>query len=133
MWPILAVIPIQPNAACHKTGKTYQTIANKHIFPMPPKGTKRDVNLDCPAVIEFKNIIHLQLNYLQRQFVVENVSCCERGLAIWRCTLTEFMLEGKNPRNVVYMVKVWANQFFCGDPCIRFTRWHSNGNGKDGN
>jgi hypothetical protein len=95
---------------------------------MPPKGTKRDPLLDCPAVIEFRNIIHLQLNYLQRQFVAENVSCCERGLALWRATLREFMLEGRNPRNVVYMTKIWENQFFC-NPEVKFCKWRSNGNG----
>ena len=97
---------------------------------MPSKGTKRDVNLDCPAVQEYRNIIHLQLNYLQRQFVVENVSCCERGLALWRETLREFMLEGKNPRNVVYMAKIWENLFF-SNPEVRFCQWHSNGNGNN--
>lgn len=85
-------------------------------------GKKRDVNLDCPAVQEYRNIVHLRLNYLQRQFVVDKISCCERGLALWRATLNEFMLEGRNPRNVVYMVKVWEGSFFC-NPEVRFTQW----------
>ena len=93
------------------------------LIPLPKtKGKKRDVNLDCPAVADFRSIVHLQLNYLQRKFVVENVSCCERGLALWRETLKEFMLEGKNPRNVVSMVKIWEGLFFC-NPEVRFTQW----------
>lgn len=95
---------------------------------MPRKGEKRDVNLDCPAVQEYRNIVHLQMNYLQRQFVVEKVSCCERGLALWRSALREIMLNGNNPRNIPYMVKIWENLFF-SSPEIKFKRWEPNGNG----
>jgi len=95
---------------------------------MPRKGEKRDPTLDCENVRAYREIIHLQLNYLQREYVVKNVSCCERGQALWRSTLTEFMLEGRNPRNVVYMVKIWENMFF-NNPEIRFTEWQPNGNG----
>lgn len=95
---------------------------------MPRKGQPRDVNLDCPAVKLYREIVHLQLNYLQRQYVVDNISCCERGLRIWRATLTEMMVNGYNPRRLPFMVKIWTNQFFC-DPCMRFTQWQPNANG----
>lgn len=94
---------------------------------MPVKGTKRDKNLDCPNVQTYRDIVHLQLNYLQRQYVVEHVSCCERGQRLWRATLTEFMLEGKNPRNVVYMVKIWENQFW-GTENAKFQEYTTEGN-----
>lgn len=78
------------------------------------KGKPRDPLLDCPIVKTYRDIVHLQLNYLQRQYVAQEVSCCERGQRLWRCVLTEYMLEGRNPRNVVAMVKVWGNMFYDG-------------------
>ena|SRR5215216_1090021 len=79
---------------------------------MPPKGTKRDPLLKCPNVIAFRDVVHLQLNYIQRQFVAKNVSCCERGQGLWRATLTEWMLHGFSPKNVPGMVKLWENQYY---------------------
>jgi hypothetical protein len=95
---------------------------------MPPKSKKRDVNLDCENVKAYREIIHLQLNYLQRQFVVDKVSCCERGQRIWRSVLTEHMLHGYNPKDVPRIVKLWEGQFFC-EPGLRFSQWEPNGNG----
>lgn len=95
---------------------------------MPKKGTKRDPLLDCPVVQEYRNIIHYQMNYLQRQFVVEKVSCCERGLALWRSTLKEWMLHGFSPKNVPGMVKLWEGQFWAVEG-NKFKRWEPNGNG----
>lgn len=89
---------------------------------MPKKGTKRDPLLDCPIVKIYRDVVHLQLNYIQREFVAANVSCCERGQRLWRATLVEFMLEGKNPRNVPYMVKIWENMFF-GVESARFEQY----------
>jgi hypothetical protein len=99
---------------------------------MPRKGQPRDFRLDCPAVIEFRNIVHLQLNYLQREYVAENVSCCEKGLRIWRAALTEWMLHGFNPKNVPGVVKLWTTQFF-NNPEQRFTKWEPNGNDNHSN
>lgn len=99
---------------------------------MPRKSEKRDQNLDCPAVREYRSIVHLQMNYLQREFVVDKVSCCERGLAIWRETLKEFMLKGMNPKNIPYMVKIWENQFW-GVEDARFQAYQPNGNSVNAN
>jgi hypothetical protein len=93
---------------------------------MSRKGIPRDPLLDCPNVKAYRHIVHLQMNYLQRQFVAEKVSCCERGQRIWRNTLEEFMLKGMNPRNVPYMVKIWENQYFGGES-YRFQKWEGNG------
>lgn len=82
---------------------------------MPPKGTKRDPLLDCPNVKAYREIIHLQMNYLQRQFVAEKISCCERGQRIWRNVLTEVMLNGMNPKNIPNMVRLWEGQYFGSD------------------
>lgn len=95
---------------------------------MPKKGEKRDPLLDCPNVKAYREIIHLQMNYLQRQYVVENVSCCERGQRLWRATLTEFMLSGMNPKNIPYMVKIWENQYWANEG-NRFETFQVNGNG----
>jgi hypothetical protein len=79
---------------------------------MPRKGQKRDPLLDCPNVKAYREVVHLQLNYIQRQYVAKNVSCCERGQGLWKATLQEWMLNGFNPRNVPGMVKLWEGQFF---------------------
>jgi hypothetical protein len=76
------------------------------------KGVKRDKNLDCPNVRAAREILRLQLNYLQRQFVVEKVSCCERGQCLWKAVLTEWMLNGFSPKNVPGMVKLWESQYY---------------------
>lgn len=76
------------------------------------KGTPRDPLLDCPNVKAYREIVHLQMNYLQRQYVVENVSCCERGQRLWRATLSEWMLHGWSPKNIPGMVHLWENQFY---------------------
>ena len=98
---------------------------------MPRKGQTRDVNLDCENIKSYREIMRLQMNYLQREFVVKNVSCCERGRALWRATLTEWMLHGFNPKNVPGMVKLWETQFF-SNPEIRFTQWQPNGSNGNG-
>jgi len=78
------------------------------------KGTKRDPTLQCNLIQIYRDVVHFYPNHIQRQYIVEKVSCCERGQRLWRATLSEFMLEGKNPRNVAYMVKIWENQFWDG-------------------
>jgi hypothetical protein len=95
---------------------------------MPARGTRRDPLLDCPNVKSYREIIHLQLNYIQRQYVVDKISCCERGQRLWKTTLHEIMLNGNNPRNVPYMVKLWENAFY-GVEGVRFQQYRPNGNG----
>jgi hypothetical protein len=90
--------------------------------PVLRKGVKRDPLLKCPNVIAFRDVIHLQLNYIQRQYVAKNVSCCERGQRLWRATLTEWMLNGFSPKNVPGMVHLWENQFF-GVESARFQEY----------
>lgn len=63
-------------------------------------------------MIAFRDVVHLQLNYIQRQYVVKNVSCCERGQSLWRATLTEWMLNGFSPKNVPGIVKLWETQYY---------------------
>lgn len=79
---------------------------------MPPKGTKRDPLLKCPNIIAFRDVVRLQLNYLQRRFVVEKVSCCERGQRLWRSVLEEQMLCGRNPKDILRMVKLWEAAYY---------------------
>lgn len=88
---------------------------------MPKKGEKRDPNLDCPAVKAYREIVHLQLNYLQRQFVAEKVQCSQRGLSIWRDVLTDSMLNGRNPKNIPYMVRLWEGMYY--DPARHEPNW----------
>lgn len=95
---------------------------------MPRKGITRDPLLDCPIVKIYREVVHLQMNYLQRQYVAENVSCCERGQGLWRATLEEWMLHGFNPKNIPGMVKLWSNQFF-GVETARFQPFNVSGNG----
>lgn len=95
---------------------------------MPKKETRRDPLLDCPNVRSYKEIVHLQMNYLQRQYVVENVSCCERGQRLWRATLTEWMLNGFNPKNIPGMVKLWQNQHYASETA-GFEAFEVKGNG----
>lgn len=99
------------------------------IPQMPKKGEKRDPLLDCPNVKAYREIVHLQLNYLQRQYVVEKVSCCERGQRLWRASLVEWMLYGYSPKNVVGMVKLWENQFWATEG-VKFEAFQVNGNGR---
>lgn len=79
---------------------------------MPRKGEKRDPLLDCELIKIYREVIHLQMNYLQREYVVKKVSCCERGQSIWRATVTEWHLHGFNPKNIPGMVSLWEGQFY---------------------
>jgi hypothetical protein len=70
---------------------------------------KRDPNLDNPAVRLYREVIHLQANYLQREEIAERVGESETCLRLWRATLTEWMLRGNNPKNVLGMLKVYKD------------------------
>lgn len=76
----------------------------------------------------YREVIHLQMNYLQRQYVVKNVSCCERGQGLWKATLEEWMLHGFNPKNIPGMVKLWENQYYASES-YRFETFQVSGNG----
>lgn len=73
------------------------------IQTMEPK--KRDPNLDHPAVKKYREIIHLQANYIQREEIAYTVENSERGLRIWEATLVEYMLAGYPPKRVDWMLK----------------------------
>ncbi len=72
---------------------------------MSTEPKKRDPNLDNQAVKKYREIIHLQANYLQREVIAETVHDSERGLRIWEATLVEWMLAGYSPKNVLGMLK----------------------------
>jgi len=65
----------------------------------------RDPNLDNPAVKKYRDIIHLQTNYLQR----EEIALTVKNVRIWEAVLLEWMLEGRNPKNVLSMLKIYRN------------------------
>lgn len=65
----------------------------------------RDPNLDNPAVRKYREIIHLQANYLQRAEIALVVT----NERIWEATLIEWMLEGRNPKNVLGMLRVYQS------------------------
>jgi hypothetical protein len=100
---------------------------------VPPKGTKRDPLLDCPIIKLYRDIVHLQMNYLQRRFVADKVSCCERGQRIWRDTLEELMLAGNiyRVKDIPYVVKIWENQYYLefSGQGSGFQKWEESGNG----
>lgn len=73
------------------------------VQEMEPK--KRDPNLDNEAVKLYRHIIHLQANYLQREEIAYTVT----NLRVWQAVLLEWMLEGRNPKNVLAMLKVYRN------------------------
>jgi hypothetical protein len=98
------------------------------------KGEKRDPLLDCPNVAAYREVARLSLNHVQRKFVVEKVSCCEKGQRIWRDLLEELMLKGNVYRvmDIPFVVKLWENMYFggmefSGENGIRFQRWEGNG------
>lgn len=79
---------------------------------MAAKGQKRDPNLDNLAVKKYRDICHLQANYLQRECIAYDVENSPRGLRIWESVLTEFMLRGRNPKDIVEMLKIYRNQMY---------------------
>lgn len=69
---------------------------------------KRDPNLDNEAVKKYRDIVHLQANYLQRAEIAATVD--ERGLRVWEAVLTEHMLHGWNPKDVLRMLRTYELQ-----------------------
>lgn len=64
-------------------------------------GKTRDPNLDNEAVKLYREVIHLQANYLQREEIALTVT----NLRLWRAILLEWMLRGNNPKNVLGMLR----------------------------
>lgn len=64
---------------------------------------KRDPNLDNPAVKKYRDIVHLQANYLQR----EEIALMVTNERIWEVVLLEWMLAGRNPKNVLGMLRAY--------------------------
>lgn len=64
---------------------------------------ERDPNLDNKAVRLYRDVIHLQANYLQREEIALTVT----NDRIWECVLTEWMLRGKNPKDVYSMLRTY--------------------------
>lgn len=62
---------------------------------------QRDPNLDNEAVKKYREIIHLQANYLQREEIALTVG----NVRVWEAVLLQWMLEGRNPKNVLGMLK----------------------------
>jgi hypothetical protein len=67
------------------------------------KGEPRDPNLDDPAVKMHRDIIHLRANYLQRACIATEI----KNLRIWEATLSEWMLTGRNPKDVLAMIRLY--------------------------
>ena len=68
-----------------------------------PKGEPRDANLDDPAVVMHREIIHLRANYLQRACIATEV----KNLRVREAVLDEWMLRGKNPKDVYEMIRTY--------------------------
>lgn len=66
---------------------------------------KRDPNLDNEAVKKYREIVHLQANYLQRAEIALVVT----NERIWEVVLLEWMLRGRNPKDVLEMLKVYQS------------------------
>jgi hypothetical protein len=65
----------------------------------------RDPNLDNPAVKKYRDVVHLQLNYLQR----EEIALTVKNVRIWEAVLLEHMLRGRNPKDVLVMLRIYRN------------------------
>lgn len=63
----------------------------------------RDPLLDNQAVRLYRDIVHLQLNHVQRECVADAVT----NIRIWEATLAEFMLKGYPPKRVDLMLKTY--------------------------
>jgi len=68
---------------------------------VPKKGERRDPNLDNEAVKKYRDVVHLQANYLQREEIALTVT----NPRIWEVVLIEWMLRGQNPKNVLGMLR----------------------------
>jgi len=67
------------------------------------RGSRRDPNLDNAAVKVYRNIMKLQANYLQRAEIALVVT----NERVWEVVLLEHMLRGRNPKDVLAMLRVY--------------------------
>jgi len=65
--------------------------------------SQRDPNLDNPSVKAYRNVVHLQANYLQREEIALTVT----NERVWEVVLTEWMLRGRNPKDVLAMLRAY--------------------------
>ena len=68
-----------------------------------PVKKQRDPNLDNPAVKKYRDIVHLQANYLQRAEIALVVT----NERVWEVILLEWMLRGRNPKDVLSMLRAY--------------------------
>jgi truncated hemoglobin YjbI len=88
------------------------------------KKRERDPNLDHPAVRMHREIVRLGTNHIQRRDIIAHISAAvqemgldaDRALLMWRASLENYMLTGKNPRNVGYMLDLY-------DERLRGPKW----------
>lgn len=86
--------------------------------------TKRDPNLDHPAVRMHRQIVRLTANWIQRKEIIATIDEAvneyglepDRALLIWQTVLKQYMLEGKRPTNVKYMLDLFEEK-------IRGPKW----------
>jgi hypothetical protein len=71
------------------------------------KSKVRDPNLDNAAVKLYRDIVHLQANYIQRNEIALTVENSARGLRIWEAVLLEHMLKGYPPKRIDWMLKTY--------------------------
>lgn len=64
---------------------------------------QRDPNLDNPSVMKHREIIHLRANYIQREIIAEEIW----DVRIWEGVLVEWMAHGRNPKDVLGMIKAY--------------------------
>ena len=84
----------------------------------------RDPNLDHPAVRMHREIIRITPNWFQRKEIIATIDWAinevkleaDRAVLIWKAVLEKYMLEGKNPKNVRYMLDLYEER-------IRGPKW----------
>ena len=70
---------------------------------MPKEKKSRDPNLVHEAVRLYRDIVHLQLNHVQRGAVAYEVT----NTRLWEAVLIEWMGEGRNPKNVFSIIRMY--------------------------
>ena len=84
----------------------------------------RDPNLDHPAVRMHREVIRMSANHIQRREIVATIDWAvnevkleaDRAVLIWKAVLERYMSEGKNPKNVRYMLDLYEER-------IRGPKW----------
>jgi hypothetical protein len=92
--------------------------------PKTARSAPRDPNIDHPAVRMHRQIVRLTANHIQRREIVATIHWAtqemgleaDRALLIWQSVLKNYMLEGKRPTNVKYMLDLYEEK-------IRGPKW----------